>query len=62
MGKNVKLELTPEELKMVAYWRESCHIYNNYCPLHCLGDSGLGFCKSVTQKLGKAIDESIAET
>ena len=55
MMKKLKFELTPEEVRLIGYWRESCHNYNSYCPLKNLPE-GIPFCHKVTDKLREIID------
>ena len=55
--KTLKFEFTPEEVKLIGYWRESCHLYNSYCPLHCLGDEGVAFCKKLAEKIAGVIEK-----
>jgi len=45
---------TEKELKLIRYWRESCHLYNDYCPLHCA--DATGFCKETVEKLAKLLE------
>jgi len=52
------LEISARELKLIQYWRESCHHYNNFCPLHCVKNDGVGYCHRVTEHLNKLIREA----
>jgi len=64
MKKTLKFEfdLTTEEIRLIAYWRESCHIYNSYCPLKgCLGDKGIGFCHRLCDKIAKVIEKELGK-
>jgi len=51
------LKISARELKLIQYWRESCHNYNHFCPLHCLGNDGTDFCHRVTEHLNKLVRE-----
>jgi len=52
------LKISARELKLIQYWRESCHHYNDFCPFHCLGKKGTDFCHDVTEHLNKIISEA----
>jgi len=56
------LKLTAKELKLIQYWRESCHQYNNFCPLHCIPENkGTNFCHEVVKHLNALIKEQKGE-
>ena len=48
--KTFTIKLSEKELGLIQYWRESCHHYNEFCPLHCL-DAGTDFCHVVLHAL-----------
>jgi len=50
------VKLTAEQLKLIQYWRESCHHYNEFCPLHCL-KGGTDFCHEVIKHLSAQVQE-----
>ena len=58
----MNVDLSLEELRMIRYWRESCHNYNEYCPLvHCMGEAGADFCHKAIQKVDEAIGKEVEE-
>jgi len=40
------IKLSDKELGLIQFWRESCHHYNDFCPLHCV-QGGTDFCHLV---------------
>jgi len=56
----LNVDLSLEELRMIRYWRESCHQYNEYCPLaYCLGEAGSDFCHKSIEKIDDAIKREL---
>ena len=57
----MNVDLSIQELRMIRYWRESCHVYNAYCPLvNCLeGDEGVDFCHKTIQKVDETLEEEL---
>jgi len=58
--KTFTLKLPEKELKLIQYWRESCHLYNEMCPLHCLKE-GTDFCHLVVEHLQSQVKEQKGE-
>jgi len=54
--KTFTIKLSEKELKLIQYWRESCHQYNEFCPLHCLKE-GTDFCHLVVDHLKAQVKE-----
>lgn len=50
------VRLSKNELALIQYWRESCHLYNALCPLHCIKE-GTDFCHLVVEHLKSQIKE-----
>ena len=56
----MNVDLSEEELRLIRYWRESCHNYNRYCPLaYCLGEEGADFCHKSIRKIDEALEEEL---
>jgi len=60
-GKTVKFEFTPGEIRLIAYWRESCHLYNEFCPLHCF-EEGVNFCNKLAEKMAETVEKNLKES
>lgn len=58
--KTFTLKLSNDEIKLIKYWRESCHNYNDFCPLHCV-KAGTDFCHLVTEHVETQIKEQKGE-
>jgi len=58
--KTFTVKLFEKELKLIQYWRESCHLYNAFCPLHCLKE-GTDFCHLIVEHLNAQIKEQSGE-
>ena len=54
--KTFTVKLSEKELGLIQYWRESCHHYNDLCPLHCV-EGGTDFCHLVVQKISAQVKE-----
>jgi len=59
--KRFNFEFTSEEIRLISYWRESCHNYNLNCPLHCL-EEGLAFCHELVEKMADTIKKQKEES
>ena len=56
----MNVDLSLRELRMIRYWRESCHQYNEYCPLAlCMGEEGADFCHKTIDKIGGAVEKEL---
>lgn len=59
MGEEPVGVFTKDELKLIRYWRESCHLYNDFCPLHCA--KATEFCKALIEKIAKLLEGAKSE-
>lgn len=58
----MNVDLSLREMRMIRYWRESCHQYNEYCPLAlCMGEEGADFCHKAIEKITQAIQKELEE-
>ena len=58
--KTFTIKLTEKELGLIQYWRESCHHYNDLCPLHCV-QGGTDACHLVVEHLSAQIKDQKGE-
>ena len=60
-SKGFVLKFSLEEVRLLRYWRESCHLYNVLCPLHCIKE-GTDFCHLVAEHINQQMKEQKEET
>jgi len=58
--KTLTIKLSKEELGLIQYWRESCHHYNDFCPLHCVA-GGVDACHACLEHITTQYKEQKGE-